>query len=317
MTTIKNVTDKSIEDTGERMIPAYHKGKLVYGEHLVRYQALEELVQDKIVLDIASGSGYGTSVISNSAKKVFGVDVDKDAIDYASKNYGSSKIEFIKGDGRDIPLPDNAVEVVVSFETIEHIEDYKYFMKEVKRVLKDDGLFVLSTPNDEEFPEGAHFHIHEFERKELQTLVKEYFKNSKEYFQATWLYNALVEEGQLKNEGLLPLKTLHTAPVNADKAIYFYMLLANREIQENVPALGAISQHWSDREMLEHNKEMEIYIRKTIKHFEGIIAEKEKQLSQLRESNAEFHRQAELAKKSFPRRAREKVKAARKKVQNE
>lgn len=269
-------TDKSIEDTGERMVPAYHKGKLVYGEHIVRYEAARQLVAGKTALDIASGSGYGTALLGESAAKMYGVDVDADAIAYAQKNYGSKNIEFLKGDGKDIPLADNSVEVVVSFETIEHIEDYRHFMAEVKRVLTDDGLFILSTPNDVEFPEGAHFHIHEFERKELQKLVAQYFKQTKEYFQATWLFNGLMDEQQLGSEWLSSLPTQNVAPVKSDKAIYFYMLCANRKITEAVEPLGAISEHWSERKTLEHNAEIDKYIRDTIKHYEDILAAKDK-----------------------------------------
>ena len=313
---VKQVTDKSIEDTGERMVPAYHKGKLVYGEHLVRYQALENIVRGKTVLDIASGSGYGTNAISNYADKVFGVDVDQDAVKYAQKNYTNSKIEFLKGDGRDIPLPDNAVDIVVSFETIEHIEDYGHFVKEVKRVLKADGLFVLSTPNDKEFPEGAHFHIHEFEHEELQKLVDLYFTQSKEYFQVTWLYNALLEGQQLQTERTLKLRTINAAPVSTEKAIYFYMLLANREITEEVEPLAAISEHWSDRAMLEHNKEIDAYIKKTIKHYEDMVAEKDKHHAALQKQLAKLQAELDGIRRSVVQRVQNKVKAVRNKGQS-
>src|ERR1019366_4533556 len=136
----------------------------------------------------ASGSGYGSALLGTQAKKVYGVDIDKEAIIYAKKNYQSKIVEFILGDGVKIPLEENSVDVVVSFETIEHIEHYEAFMDEVSRVLKKDGLFILSTPNDVEFPETNHFHIHEFERKELEKLVRRYFKNNKAYYQGTWLY---------------------------------------------------------------------------------------------------------------------------------
>lgn len=303
--------DKSIEDTGERMIPAYHKGRLVYGEHIVRYKSTEAIVKDKVVLDIAAGSGYGTAVIGESAKKVYGVDVDKDAITYAQKNYSSKTVEFIKGNGKDIPLDTDTVDVVVSFETIEHIEDYKHFMSEVRRVLKDDGIFVLSTPNDVEFPEGAHFHIHEFERAELKALAKEYFQYSKEYFQATWKYNALLDEEQLSEEWDGSLKTLNVAPVSPKKAIYFYMLLSNRKITESIEPLGAISEHWSDRDMLTHNQDVDQYIRKTMAHYEGILAEKEEQISGHLKQISKLSKELERIKGSFAHKTLSKLKAAK------
>ena len=90
------------------------------------------------------------------------------------------------GSGTNIPIGNKSVDVVTTFETIEHIDDYESFIKEIKRVLKPDGLAIISTPNDLEYGEGNHFHIHEFEHKELLTLIEKYFKNTKSYFQSTW-----------------------------------------------------------------------------------------------------------------------------------
>ncbi len=255
-----NHDDKSIDDTGERMIPAYHKGHIVYGEHIVRYQAAVELVKDKVALDIASGSGYGTALLGQRAKKAYGVDVDPEAIRYSKKNYSSKNVEFLEGDGTKIPLDDDSVDVVVSFETIEHIEDYKTFMSEVKRVLKADGLFILSTPNDVEFPESNHFHVHEFEKKELEKLVSKYFKFSKSYYQGTWIYNGLFDEKKLVGEWSEPVQTMQTAPLKPNQCIYFYMLCSNRKITEEVRPLAAIAEHYSERS----RQEYELSVRKHI-----------------------------------------------------
>lgn len=248
---MKNITDKTLPDTGERMIPAHHKGGMVYGEHIVRYQAAIELVRGKVVLDIASGSGYGTALLGETAKEVIGVDVDEPTVQYAAKNYAARNVSFKVGDGIRIPLDDASVDVVVSFETIEHIDNYRKFMAEVKRVLKPEGLFLLSTPNDAEFIEGNHFHIHEFEQKELETLVARYFDHTKSYYQATWLYNALLEESQLKTEWRMPVDTMNTAPIDITRAIYFFMLCSNAPIKTKIAPLGAISEHWSQRQVKE------------------------------------------------------------------
>jgi ubiquinone/menaquinone biosynthesis C-methylase UbiE len=251
---MKQVTDKTIKDTGERMVPAYHRGHLVYGEHIVRYQAAAELVKGKVVLDIASGSGYGSACLAEAAKHVYGVDIDADAISYAKKNYGSKNVEFIKGDGVSIPLDDNSVEMVVTFETIEHIEDYKTFMSEIRRVLKDDGLLVLSTPNDVEFPESNHFHIHEFERDELDQLIKKYFKNTKWYFEGTWLYDALLSQDQITETWDKDIYTLQTAPVDLQKSLSFFVLCSNRAITESVSPRAAIAEHYSERTRQEYEQ---------------------------------------------------------------
>lgn len=269
--------DKSIADSGERMVPAYHKGHMVYGEHIVRYQAATEIVRNKVVLDIASGSGYGTAQLAKSAKKVFGVDLDVDAIKYAKKNYFSNNTEFIKGSGTKIPLQEDSVDVVVSFETIEHIEHYNIFMQEIVRVLRPNGLLILSTPNDIEFPEDNHYHVHEFEEKELRSLVKKYFKNTKDYYQATWLYNALVDKDGLGTEWQAQIQTMQTAPISPKKSIYFFMLCSNRALSETVEPIAAISEHYSARS----NQEYEKSVRKLIEEQGAIILHQENQVKQL------------------------------------
>ncbi len=239
-----------LENDYERMVPEFHKGTLTYAEHMTRYICAQTLVQGKTVLDIASGSGYGTQMLAKKAKKVFGVDVDETSVKYAKQCYDAPNIEYKVGDGEAIPLPDNAVDVVVSFETIEHIKDYAKFIQEVKRVLKPDGLAVISTPNDLEFAEGNHFHLHEFEYDELVGLLKKDFANVDSYFQATWKYVAVGSEKQLGTEAEIDLPTINLAPVNPAEYLYFYLLCSNRKITEKVVPQAALGEHYSDRGVL-------------------------------------------------------------------
>jgi ubiquinone/menaquinone biosynthesis C-methylase UbiE len=277
-------TKITLPDDSERMIPAYHKGKTIYGEHIVRYVSAQELVKGKVVLDVASGSGYGTHLLSQTAKKVYGVDISDISVQYARQTYGGPNIEYMIGDGEKIPLPDNSVDIVTSFETIEHIPDYRQFMKEVSRVLKDDGLFVLSTPNDVEFAEGNHFHLHEFEYNELLKLIDTHFKNTKAYFQGTWIYNALVDEEMMSQERTFDITTMNTAPIPRDKSIYFYMLCSNRAITETVKPVAAIAEHWSARGLQEEAKKIYEKQQLTDTHvhnLEGIIASQKQRIEQL------------------------------------
>jgi 2-polyprenyl-3-methyl-5-hydroxy-6-metoxy-1,4-benzoquinol methylase len=237
----------AIKDTGERMIPEFHKGDLIYAEHLTRYLCAQDLVDGKVVLDIACGSGYGTQLLAKKAKKVYGVDVDKDTVEYAKKNFGATNVVYKLGDGVAIPLDDNSVDVVVTLETIEHIENYDKFIDEVKRVLKPDGLAIVSTPNDLEFAEGNHYHVHEFEYKELKQLLKKDFKFVDSYYQATWKYVAIGKQELMESETKTKLDTLNLAPLKPDQYLYFYMLCSNRGITEKIEPLAALGGHYSDR----------------------------------------------------------------------
>lgn len=257
----------------ERMIPEYHKGSPVYAEHIVRYEGAVDLVRGKVVLDIASGSGYGTKLLASTAKKMYGVDVSEISISYAQENYAALNIEYIVGDGIKIPLPDASVDIVVSFETIEHIKDYEQFMVEVKRVLTQDGLLLLSTPNVVEFAEGNHFHLHEFEESELHSLIRKYFKNTKSYYQGTWLYNALINEAGLTKEWRHPIQTIHTAPITLNQCLYFYVLCSNRQISEKVVEVAATSGHWSEKGHQDYDKTLRNHIENQQKDLEFLSKE--------------------------------------------
>lgn len=295
--------DKSIDDTGERMVPAYHKSKIVYGEHIVRYTAARELVKNKKVLDIASGSGYGTAELAKTAAYVTGVDVNQDAIAYAKRNYGKTNVNFILGDGVTIPLDTDSVDVVVSFETIEHIEDYKFFLKEVERVLKPDGLFVLSTPNDVEFPEGNHYHIHEFKEKELVSLVKRSFKTIDMYYQGTWLYNALLPINMLGSEWEDMLMTMQTAPIKTIQSVYFYLLCSNNKKNPHLAPLSAISEHYSARSRELHADE--------IRHH---MDEQQKNIERLEAENGQLIAERERLKKTIPGKVYRKALAVKRRL---
>ncbi len=241
--------EAQLDDTGERMVPEFHAGKLIYAEHLVRYRVVQELVRDKVVLDIASGSGYGSAILAETAHTVFGFDADETAVEYAKSRFGAPNITFAVGDATKIPLADDSVDVVITFETIEHIADYEKFMDEIARVLKPDGLAVVSTPNDLEFAEGNHFHLHEFERDELLTLVHRYFDNVVEYYQATWKYVSIDTMDALQSAGPVVRPILNTAPLKEEECLYFYFLCSNVSIDQSIEPMSAVGEHYSERQL--------------------------------------------------------------------
>lgn len=199
-----------MEFTGERMIPERNRNWM-YAEHVARYIFASQFVKGKAVLDIACGVGYGANLFSNKgASKVFGVDISKEAIDYAKEKYGKKNIGFVLGDAEKIPLPDNSVDVVVSFETIEHLKNYQSFLKEIKRVLRKDGLAIISTPNKETYPPGNIFHIKEFSLEEFETMLQSHFKKIVFFYQDNWVSSYIFEprfefEGKLETSSRVEL----------------------------------------------------------------------------------------------------------------
>ena len=163
--------------TGERL----EQGDLSQGmaEHLHRYKIAEMFCKDKSVLDIACGEGYGTNLLSKLAKTVAGVDIDNQTILEAKIKYTSPNIQFAQGDTSNIPFPDSTFDVVVSFETIEHHDKHDEMIKEIKRVLKPNGIIIISTPDKYVYTDlkGTinKFHIKELYKKEFIDLIKTYF----------------------------------------------------------------------------------------------------------------------------------------------
>ncbi len=139
------------------------------------------------------------------------------------------------------------MDVVVTFETIEHIEDYEKFMAEIKRVLKPDGLAVISTPNDLEFAEGNHFHIHEFEHDELKKLIGTHFKHQDDYFQTTLKYVELARLEDLASGNTRTLVVDNFASIKPEQVLYFYVLCSDQPIKSGIESQYALGEHYSDR----------------------------------------------------------------------
>jgi len=145
--------------------------------HLKRYEFARPWCGERTVLDAGCGVGYGTAHLAEVTASVVGVDRDEDAIAYARERYARPNVEFRVGDLLDLDLPAAFFDVVCSFETIEHLEDVDAFLAEVVRVLRPDGVFLVSTPRVEETtasPENP-FHRLELSPSDFEALLRRFF----------------------------------------------------------------------------------------------------------------------------------------------
>ena len=168
---------KELDSHAERLHSDRSAKALVIQKHIARYVFASQFVKDKTVIDVASGIGYGTHYLSKSgATLVIGADISFDTIARAKKRYRRGGLHFVAADATRMPFEDCACDVLVSFETIEHIEQYETYLSECTRVLKNDGLFVCSTPNKRvsRFYKPD-FHVKEFYPEEFFELVNKYF----------------------------------------------------------------------------------------------------------------------------------------------
>jgi len=167
-----------IKFTGERMIPEINLGATFYFEHLNRYNFANQFVTGKNVVDVACGVGYGSYLLATSgAKSVFGIDISKKAIKYAQSKYRAKNLKFKVLDAFKLDLARNSIDVAISFEFIEHITNQDGFLQEVLKIMKRDGILVISTPNKITYPSGNKFHKKELDLKDFKVLLNKYFKN--------------------------------------------------------------------------------------------------------------------------------------------
>ena len=177
-----------VEFTGERVIPGLVNDDL-WNEHIARYAFARLYAKGKRVLDAGCGSGFGSAELALSAEQVTGVDVASDAIRMCSENYPLPRLRFVNGSCTSLPFPANAFDLVVAFEVIEHLTNYRAFLAEVARVLTHQGLFIVSSPNRLYYSESRGesgpnpFHEHEFEAAEFERELSSVFSNVRLAFQ--------------------------------------------------------------------------------------------------------------------------------------
>jgi SAM-dependent methyltransferase len=122
-------------------------------------------------------------MLAREAEYVAGVEIDKPTVQHARSRYIKDNLEFIEGSILAVPIEgEQKFDVVVCFEGIEHIAEHDKLLSEVKRLLKDDGLFIVSTPNKTVYTDVPDyhnlFHIKELYFDEFESLLRQYFAHT-------------------------------------------------------------------------------------------------------------------------------------------
>ncbi|MEQ1946194.1 MAG: class I SAM-dependent methyltransferase [Bryobacteraceae bacterium] len=171
------------EFTGERVVPGQVNDDL-WAEHISRYAFAKRFAARGDVLDIGSGTGYGTAELAQEGHSAQGIDVSPDAIAYAQSNYPLTNVKYYEASATNIPIADSSFDLITAFEVIEHLDDYRALLKEARRLLRHAGLFLVSTPNklyytESRGTEGPNpYHTHEFTYEEFQAALAEYFPHA-------------------------------------------------------------------------------------------------------------------------------------------
>ena len=228
--------------TGERMMPEMISS-VIFVEHLHRYAFASRFCEDKKILDIASGEGYGSHILSQSATSVIGVDIDKEAVKHAAERYKRGNLSFKAGSADKIPVEDNSIDVAVSFETIEHHDKHEEMMLEIKRVLKPEGLLIISSPDKKfysDIPKYKNpFHVKELYQHEFDDLLKRHFDNVKMWGQQSGMLSSLtpVEKGNVGEYWQSKGDTGKVEVMNSMSPVFLLALASQGQIQDTSVSL--------------------------------------------------------------------------------
>jgi SAM-dependent methyltransferase len=230
-----------LEATGERFVPDEQHGEVVHAEHLARYLVAAQLAPSRRVLDAACGEGYGSGLLGAVAKSVTGVDIDERTVSHARSRHPGP--EFVAADVSQLPFGDASFDLVVCFETIEHVPDPEGVLDELRRVMAADGLLFVSTPNKHEYLVENEFHEREFFHEEFVALLEARFERVQVLLQHNWLTSAVLAPalaGEASGERPLEIELRKVAGIEPGAELYTLALCGSGELPGLRPA-GVLS----------------------------------------------------------------------------
>ncbi len=310
------------EFTGERVIPGQVDLDL-WNEHFSRYLFAARLSRGKRVVDIGCGAGYGAAELARSAASVIGIDNSCEAIRYATAHYPAANVRFLCGSGTALPLPDASVDLVVAFEMIEHLPDWRRLLAEARRVLAPGGEFIVSTPNKLFYEESRKlsgpnpYHVHEFTFEEFRAALAEVFPHVSLFVQNHGpaivfhpVGQARGAEVRLESGSLAPedsnffIAVCALAPITGSPAFVYLPSAANilRERSQHIEKLEAelaTKDQWLEAAKAEHQELLEKFraLKEELEERNQWAQELNAELGEARRRLDEFHaeKEAEIA----------------------
>jgi MoaA/NifB/PqqE/SkfB family radical SAM enzyme/SAM-dependent methyltransferase/glycosyltransferase involved in cell wall biosynthesis len=242
--------EPKIEWTGERFLP-WIEGAQIHYEHLHRYAFAAHFVKGKKVLDLACGEGYGTYMLAREAAYIAGVEIDEPTVQHARSRYIKDNLEFMEGSILAVPIEsERKFDVVVCFEALEHIAEHDELLSEVKRLLKDDGLFIVSTPNKAVYTDEPDyynpFHVKELRFDEFSSLLRRYFKHLYIFGQRVYAGSNMWSIHEHKSPGYIEEvirkgdTEFYSTEITSKEPVYFIALASNASLKP----LTSITDSW-------------------------------------------------------------------------
>jgi SAM-dependent methyltransferase len=242
------------EFAGERFRPEI-RGKILH-DQMHRYIYAERLAEKKIVLDVACGEGYGSHLLGARARSVLGIDIDPATVAHAERRYASDRVRFQVGHIACLPVADASVDIAVCFETIAHVADQPGAVAELRRVLKPEGILVISTSDiavrDSAWPTDTPFHRHELTGPEFVSLLERQFPTVRFLVQHMIHGSVILPDAASSGEGAHLAKALggHTFSSGDAMAARSYIAIAT-----GADDIQPVTSLYDDSQDLEHERE--------------------------------------------------------------
>lgn len=290
-----------LEATGERLIPKAYAGSLVLAEHLARYRLSTRLAPGRNVLDAACGEGYGSAMLAAAgATSVVGIDIDEATVAHARDAHG---VDAHHGDVSHLPFAAATFDLVVSFETIEHVAEPELALDEFRRVLSPGGILVVSTPNADEYLEDNPYHQRELTLPQFAEALDARFAHVEMRYQQTFLTTAVLREASLGSDDAQPLEAefAKVAGVAPERALYGVALCSDTPIPQvggdvviasdvhEAHSLAELLRNWTERAQNAERIQKDWEARAT--HAEQVRADLEARVAELDEQSREMDRQ--------------------------
>jgi SAM-dependent methyltransferase len=233
----------ALEFTGERFTPECTRE--IWYEHWHRYQFVSALAAGKRVLDAACGEGYGSALLARTAASVTGVDIDERAVQHARARYADiANLRFEQGDCTALAPAPQAYELIVSFETLEHVAAQEALVAGFARNLAADGVLVISSPDKRSYSDATgfrnEFHVRELYRDELLALLRPHFPQVRLYGQKLLFQSAIWSEAGHGN-GTAVTTTAGAAGVDDGlgyEPLYFIAVCSKQALDVKLPELA-------------------------------------------------------------------------------
>jgi SAM-dependent methyltransferase len=234
--------------TGERFTPECVRE--IWYEHWHRYAWAARVVQGKRVLDAACGEGYGAALLARNAASVLGADISESAIAHARARYGDlPNLRFAQHDVTALDaLPSASFDVIVSFETLEHVHDQERMIAGFERLLAPGGVLLISSPDKRTYSEVGgfrnEFHVRELYREELLTLLRAHFDQVRLYGQKLLFQSAIWSLDQTPERFIADTVDDNGTPRAQLAYAPWYYLAACARAAADLPQALACSASW-------------------------------------------------------------------------